>query len=335
MALTEKQIIADIKNGKISPVYLLMGEEGYYIDVLSDFFENNIVDPSLRDFDQTVLYGPETDMTTIVGAAKRFPMMSPRQLVLVKEAQGLRADRWEPLTAYLESPSPQTVLVFCYRNKKLPKSSVAYKAIAKAGVIYETPRVYEDKVPAWIVREVSQRGHTISDKAAALLAESLGTELSKIANELDKILSLLPQGGAVTEQLVEEQVGISKDFNIFELQNAIGRRDPVMCNRIVNYFIESPKQHPIAPLLSTLYSYFIKVMIYHQVENKSDAASALGISPYFLSDYALAARNYPLGKLATCIGYLHECDLRSKGVRNSGAVTEGQLLKELVFKIIH
>ena len=335
MAITEKQLIADLESGLYKPVYLLTGEENYYIDRVSDYFEEHVIDPTLRDFDQTVVYGRDVDMATVVSTVKRYPMMSPIHLVIVKEAQDIDVRQWDRLATYLQQPSPQSVLVLCYRHKKLDKRTAAYKAIDKAGVVFESPRIYDNQVPAWIVREVSAHGRRIGDKAAAMLAENLGTDLGKIANELSKLYPLLPEGGAITEQLVEEQIGISKDYNIFELQKAIGRRDVLMCNRIVNYFAANPKKNPIQMMLPLLYGYFLKIMFYHQLENKSDAAKVLGCAPSFVQDYAVAAGNYSLGKLATCIGYLYEADLRSKGVRNSGNVTDGELLKELIFKVIH
>lgn len=335
MALTDKQLIEELRAGKYAPVYLLMGEENHYIDTVSDWMENNVVEESLRDFDQTVLYGKDTDMATVLANAKRFPMMSPVHLVLVKEAQEIDTRQWEQLADYLKSPLPQTMLVFCYRHKKLDKRTAAYKAIAAAGVVYETPKVYDNQVPGWIKSEVGAHGRTIGDKAVMMIAENIGTDLGKIANELGKLYPLVPQGGAITEQLVEQQIGVSKDYNVFELQAAIGRRDPVMCNRIVNYFAANPKKNPIQPVLSLLYGYFLKIMFYHQLENKSDAAKVLGCAPVFVKDYAQAAANYSLGKLASCIGYLHEADLRSKGVGNATGDNDGEILKELVFKVIH
>lgn len=334
MALTDKQLIAELAKGHYKPVYLLMGEENHYIDLMSDWFEEHVVEESLRDFDQTVLYGRDVDMGTVVSTAKRYPMMSPVHLVMVKEAQDIATKQWETLAAYLQQPAPQTVLVLCYRGK-LDKRTAVYKSIEKVGVVYESPRIYDNQVPAWIKGEVAAHSRTITDKAAAMLAEYLGTDLGKVTNELSKLYPLLPEGGTITEQLVESQTGISKDYNVFELQNAIGRRDVVMCNRIVNHFAANPKKNPLQLTLPMLYSYLLKIMFYHQLEDKSDAARALGCSPVFVKDYAAAAANYPLGKLATCIGYLHETDLRSKGVRNSGNVSDGELLKELVFKIIH
>ena len=335
MAITDKQLIADLQAGIFKPVYLLTGEENYYIDVVSDYFENKVIDESMRDFDQTVVYGRDTTMAAVINDAKRYPMMSPVHLVIVKEAQDIETKQWELLATYLQKASEKGVIVFCYRHKKLDKRTAVYKAIDKYGCVYETPKVWENQVPRWIADQVKSNGFSISDKATLMLAEYLGADLGKIANELSKLYPLLPANGAITEQLIEDQIGISKDYNVFELQKAIGRRDPVMCNRIVNYFAANPKKNPIQLVLPILYGYFLKVMFYHQLENKSDAAKVLGCAPSFVQDYAVAASNYKLDKLATCIGYLYETDLRSKGVRNSGSITDGELLKELIFKVIH
>ena len=335
MAITEKQLIADAKAGKYKPVYLLTGEENYYIDLLSDFFENEVVDSSMRDFDLSVMYGRDVDMATVINHAKRYPMMSPVHLVLVKEAQDIDTRQWELLATYLQHPSEKGVIVFCYRHKKLDKRTATYKAIDKHGVVYETPKVWDNQIPTWIKNEVASNGFNINEKATYIIAESVGSELGKIVNELRKLYPLLQPGATITEDLVEQQIGISKDYNVFELQKAIGRRDPVMCNRIVNHFAANPKKNPIQMMLPVLYGYFLKVMFYHQLENKSDAAKVLGVAPSFVKDYATAAANYPLGKLATCIGYLYDADLRSKGVRNSGSITDGELMKELIFKVIH
>jgi len=338
MALTDKQLIEQLKGGGLKPVYLLMGEDNHAIDIVSDYMEENIIDPSLRDFDQTVIYGGETTMADVVATTQRFPMMSPVHLVMVKEAQEIETKQWELLASYLKAPSPQSVLVLVYRHKKLDKRTAAYKAIAATGVVFEAAKPYDNQVPRLIAEEVRQRGFNITDKAVSMMVGAIGADMSKVANELSKLYPLLPKGGTIDEHLVEQQVGISKDYNVFELQAAIGRRDPVMCNRIVNYFAANPKKNPLMPVLAALYGYFIKVMIYHQLDDPSDetaAATAIGCNRFFVKDYALAARNYKLGKLASCIGYLYDADLRAKGVRNAGTVTEGEILKELVFKIIH
>lgn len=333
MAISEKQLIEDLKAQKFAPVYLLTGEENYYIDQVSDFFEKEVVAADFRDFDQTVVYGRDTDMTAVVSLAKRFPMMSPVQLVLVKEAQDIRD--WEPLADYLEHPQTQTLLVFCYRHKKMDKRTKVYKAISSKGIVYEKDKMRDYEVPDWIARVVSQQGYQITQKGAVLIAESLGNDLGKIANELSKVYISLPKGSVINEEVIETNIGISKDYNVFELQNAIGRRDIAQCTRIVNYMAANTKDNPIQMLLPLLYGYFIKVMLFHQEPDKKKAMAVMKVNPYFMKDYETAARNYTLGKLASCIGYLYDTDLRSKGVRNSGTVSDGELLKELVFKITH
>ena len=335
MLISDKQLIDDLEAGKYFPVYLLTGEENYYIDLTSDYFEHNVVSPDFSDFDENILYGRETDMHTVISYAKQFPMMSPVKVVLVKEAQEIPTKEWELLADYLQNPLPQTLLVFCYRNKKLDKRSKAYKAINDKGCICERAKLYDNQVPDWIGTFVNQHGHTITQKGSILIAEYIGNNLSKIANELSKVFISLQPGDVINEDIIEQNIGISKEYNVFGLQSAIGRRDVLKCNRIVNHFAANPKDNPIQMILPSLYNYFIKIMLYHQVPDKSQAASALKVNPFFIKDYATAASNYSLGKLASCIGYLHEADLRSKGIRNSGTVTDGELLKELIFKIIH
>lgn len=335
MAVTEKQLLSDLKAGNYAPVYLLTGEENYYIDLVSNYFENHVVAEECRDFDQTVVYGRDVSMEEVIGAAKRYPMLSPVQLVLVKEAQDIAVKEWDVLAEYLNHPQPSTLLVFCYRHKKLDKRTKAYKAIGAAGVVFEKNRLYDSELPTWIGTYVQQQGYSITQRAAVLLAECLGNDLSKISNELSKVFITLAKGAVINEVAIEQNIGISKDYNVFELQTAIGRRDVVQCNRIVNHFAANPKDNPIQLVLPTLYGYFVKVMLYHQEPDKSKAAATLKVNPYFLKDYQTAAANYSLGKLASCIGYLYDTDLRSKGIHNTGTVTDGELLKELVFKIIH
>lgn len=337
MVLTDKQLIDNLKAGKYLPVYLVTGEENYYIDIISDYFENNVIDESFRDFDLTVVYGRDVTMHSVVSLAQQFPMMSPVRLVLVKEAQDIETKQWELLPKYLESPQPQTLLVFCYRHKKLDKRTAAYKAIAKVGGISEHAKLRDYEVSDWIGTYVNQHGFAITQRASMLIAEHIGNDLGKISNELAKVFISLQPGETINEDTIERNIGISKEYNVFELQNAIGRRDVVQCNRIINHFAANPKDNPIQLVLPNLYNYLIKNMIYQQLEDKSQssAAAALKVNPYFVRDYATAAGNYSLGKLASCINYVNEADLRSKGIRSSGTVTDGEILKELIFKIIH
>lgn len=335
MQIPHKQLIGNLLAGNFMPAYLLTGEENYYIDQISDYFENNIVEESLRGFDQIVFYGRDVAMSDIIANAKQFPMMSPKKLVMVKEAQDLDTKDWELLSDYLANPLPQTILVFCYRNRKFDKRTKAYKAIDKVGCVCECKKLYDNEIPNWIGTYVNEHGHAITQKGAVLIAESIGNDLSKIANELNKIFIAISKGQDITEDTIERYIGISKDYNIFELNNAIGRRDVVKCNRIINYFADNPKAGPLPLVLSTLYAHIIKIMIYIQLPDKSKAASVLGVNSYFIRDYEIAANNYTLGKLASCIGYIYITDLRSKGIRNSNTTSDGELLKELIFKIIH
>lgn len=340
MQITEKQLIECIRTKQFKPVCLLEGDENYFIDLVSDYFEENVVEESLRGFDQVVLYGNDVTMSDVIANAKQFPMMSPYKLVLVKEAQSIQkesadSDGWEKLAAYLENPLPQTVLVFCHRYKKLDKRSKAYKAIDAKGYICSKNKLYDNQLPDWIGTYVNDHGHAITQKGAILIADSIGNDLRKITNELDKVFIAIGPGDDITEDTIERYIGISKEYNVFELQDAIGRRDVVKCNRIVNHFASNPKSMAMPLIVASLYGYIIKIMIYHQLEDKTKAASVLKVNPYFVKDYAAAANRYSLGKLASCIGYLYNTDLRSKGIGNSGTVTDGELLKELVFKIIH
>lgn len=335
MAITENQLLADLKAQKFKPVYLITGEENYYIDLVTQYFEDYVVEEENRDFDQVVLYGRDVEMRDVIVQAKQYPMLSPRRLVLVKEAQDIptRGEAWDMLTNYLQSPTDTTVLVLCYRDKKLDKRTKAYKAISEKGVVYEKAKMYDDRLPEWIGLYVRDKGYSITQRTAAMVAQCIGNDLCKIANELSKIFINIEPGSVIDETAVERYVGISKSYNTFELINAIGRRDVVQCNRIINNFAANSKETPIQKLLPNIYSFILKVMMYHQLENKADAARVLGISNFYVKDYELASRNYSLGKLASCIGYLQQADLRSKGV--GGAANDGELLKELVFKIIH
>lgn len=338
MAITEKQLLSDLKAQHFKPIYLLTGEENYYIDLVADYFENNIVAEECRDFDLSVVYGKDVDIRAVVSLAQQCPMLSPRKVVLVREAQdmSIKSEKeWDTLVSYLDHPTDFSSIALCYKYKSLDKRTKAFKAIDKVGVVFEKKRLYDNEVPGWIATYVYNNGFQITEKGASLIAEFLGNDLGKIVNELSKLFIGLEPGVVINESFIERNIGISKDYNVFELQKAIGRRDVVKCNRIVNYFAANPKSNPIQKILPLLYSYFIKVMIYIQEPDKTRAASALKIPPSFVSDYAVAANNYTLGKLVSCIGYLYDVDLRSKGVRNSGTVTDGELLKELVFKIIH
>ena len=330
-----KQIVTDIKNGHLKPIYFLMGEEPYYIDKISDYIENNVLDESEKGFNQMSLYGRDVSIEDIIGNAKRFPMMADRQVVIVKEAQDLSRSI-EKLVSYANNPQTTTVLVVNYKYKKLDKRKALYKAIKKIGVIFESKKLYENQVADWIRRVLAPKNYTISPKAAQMLVEFLGTDLSKINNEIEKLQIILPKGSQITPETIEENIGISKDFNNFELRKAIGERNSIKAHQIVNYFAENPKDNPMVMTVSLLFSYFSQLLHFHGLSDKSprNVASALRVNPYFVNDYVVAARNFPMRKVSAIIGLLREFDVKSKGV-GSNAIPQGDLLKELLYRILN
>ncbi|WP_040280897.1 DNA polymerase III subunit delta [Psychroserpens damuponensis] len=328
-----KLIVADIKKGNIKPIYFLMGEEPYYIDAISDYIENNVLVEEEKGFNQMVLYGRDVTIDDIVGNAKRFPMMAERQVVIVKEAQDLSRSI-EKLAAYAANPQPSTVLVINYKYKKVDKRKALYKAIKKTGVAFESKKMYENQVGEWIRRVLAGQNYTISPKASQMLVEFLGTDLSKINNELEKLKIVLPEGTQISAEHVEQHIGISKDYNNFELRKAIGAGDTLKAFKIVKYFADNPKDNPMVMTVSLLFSFFSQLLHYHGLNDKNprNVASALKINPYFVNEYVTAARNFPMRKVSQVISTLREFDVRSKGVQ-SNAVPQGDLLKELLVKI--
>lgn len=344
-------IMSELKKRVYRPVYFLMGEEPYFIDIISDYIESNVLDEMGKEFNQTVLYGRDVTAADIIGAAKRFPMMSEHQVIIVKEAQNIRdlvakekegekqKDKEKaklPFESYLENPQKSTILVICYKYKTIDKRTSIAKFIEKNAVLFDSKKIYDNQVPAWINNYLKGKEFTIGPKASALLTEYLGTNLSKVSNELDKLIINLPPKSEITIDHIETNIGISKDYNVFELQNAIGKKEVLKANRIINYFAANDKEHPLVMTVASLYGYFCKLLSYHFVADKSKAnlASAMGVNPFFLSDYERAAKSYSVDKLRRIFAYLREYDLKSKGVEN-GSVTEGELLKELLFKILH
>src|SRR5690606_31311919 len=328
------KIISDIKSKKLQPVYLLHGEESYAIDLVSDCIEAHVLDDAQKGFDQTVLYGKDTDFTTIVSAAKRYPMMSDYQVIVVKEAQNLKWKEDELLTAYLENPMRSTVLVLAYKHGKFDKRRKVYKAAGKAGVILESPKLYDDKVAPWITAYVKDKGWRIHPQAAAMMAEYLGADLSKVVNELDKLMLNVPAGQEISTQDIERNIGISKDFNVFELTTALAKRDAAKAFRIVDYFGANPRSNPMPVILGAMGGYFSKVLKYHYLKDKSPQSLSreLGVHPFFTKEYDVAARTYNRRKTFDIINHLRECDLKSKGL-NAVNLEQGDLLKELVYKI--
>jgi len=326
--------MSDLKNKIYYPIYFLSGEETYFIDKITDYIAKNVLTETEKAFNQMVMYGKDTTINDVDNNARRFPMMSNHQVVIIKEAQNLK--KIEDIIYYAEKPLKSTILVLCYKYKTLDKRKKVYKVLEKSGVLFESPKLYDNKIPAWIVEYLKERNYTIDPVACRLINDFLGNDLSKIANELDKLAITIKPGTQINSQDIETNIGISKDYNTFELQNALTEKDFLKANRIVNYFKQNSKEHPIALTITSLYFFYVKILRYHYLKDKSprNAAAVLQINPYFIKDYENAAKKYNAAKTVNIISYLREYDMKSKGYGNVSA-TEGELLTELIFKILH
>lgn len=333
------ELISDLNKKIYKPIYVLVGDETYYIDVISDYIEQNVLSESEKAFNQTILYGKDTNVGAIIEISRRFPMMANQQVVIVKEAQLIK--KLEDLEVYVKAPQPSTILVLCLKQnpgvKTGEKVKKLFTQIAKIGVVFESKRLYDYQIPEWITSYLTKTGISISPESAELLKDFLGNDLSKVVNELDKLSITLPEGTKrITTDHIEQNIGISKDFNRFELNNAVSNRDVVKANRIVDYFAKNPGPNPMVLTTSTLFQHFNKIFTYHFLKDKSERAVALelGINPFFVKDYVRAAKFYNPKKCVEVFSLLREYDMRSKGVNND-SVNAGELLRELVFKIIH
>jgi DNA polymerase III subunit delta len=332
--MTYEQIRKDLTNKIYHPVYVLTGEEPFYIDEIATFIEDNVLDENERSFNQMVLYGADIDLTTLISYARRFPMLSNYQVIIVREAQEIK--NIEDLALYVEKPLKSTILVLCYKYKKIDKRKTFLKLVEKHGVFYESKRLYDDKVPEWINQYVIEKGSNIRPKAAMLLAEYVGTDLSRVAHEIGKLLINIPGATQITEDHIEQYIGVSKEYNIFELQKALGEKDVFKANKIAHELSCNPKENPLIKIVPILFSFFSKLLVYHGLTDKtrSNVASVLGINPFFVPDYQRAAQNFPMQRLIPVISVFKEYDLKSKGVDNT-SVEDPELLKEMIFKILH
>lgn len=328
-----QKILSEIKSKNFKPIYFLMGDEAFFIDAISDYIQNNVLQDHERDFNQTIVYGKDTSVSDVVGMAKRFPMMAEHQVVIVKEAQDLSRSI-EKLVDYAENPQQSTILVFCYKYKTLDKRKKIAKVIGKKGVLFESKKLYDNQVPSWIDKILSSKGYKIDPKASQMLVEFLGNDLGKINNELKKLQVILEKGTTITPQIIEQNIGISKDFNVFELNKALSYKDKLKAFKICNYFTSNPKEKPVIVTIAMLFSFYSKVMQYHGLADKSErnAASKLKVNPFFLKDYVAAARNYPMKKVSFIIGKIKEADAKSKGV-GASPLAQGDILKELLVHI--
>jgi len=335
--LTYAKIIQELKQKKYRPVYFLHGRESFFIDSITEHIEKKVLTEAERAFNQTVVYGKEVDHMALVDIARRYPMGAERQVLILKEAQEMRT--LKELQRYVEKPLHTTLFVIAYKHKRFNFNSKFGKALKKHALVFESKPLYDNQVPDWIQAYLKSKKLSILPGASALIAEYLGTDLSKVANELDKLAINLEAGTQINEQHIEENIGISKEYNVFELQRALAARDTLKANRIVNYFIANPKKNPIPMLIGALYNYFSKVYMLHFLQKtpEQELLSALGLrSGFFLREYRLAARHFPRHKTEQVIGLLKEYDLKSKGVGfNSSGKPEGELLKEMVYRILH
>jgi DNA polymerase III subunit delta len=335
-----KKILTELKAGKYSPVYFLEGEETFYIDYIADYVEKHVLSDAEKGFNQVVIYGKDAPMATILTHARRFPMMAQRQVVIVKEAQDipdLNKDTGSKLLLdYLNRPVPSTVLVFCHKHKTLDKRRELGKKIGQLSVCASTKKLYDNQLPEFVAEYTRDRKIPIDERATQALCEFVGNDLHRLANEIDKLVISLAPGEPITFDRVMNQVGVSKEYNIFELQKAIIQKDALVANRIVNYFESNTKKNPIIPVVAFLFSFFSKLLVAAQASDKSEKglASELKVSPYAIRDYSLALRHYPLPKIVDNIGHIKDADLKLKGV-NTGSQTDGQIIRELVWRLIN
>lgn len=335
MAEKYEEIISDLKKNIYKPVYFLAGEEPYYIDLITDFIEEKVLSESEKAFNQVIHYGESTSVQAIIETSRRFPMMASYQVVIIKEAQSLK--KIEDLALYIEKPLTSTLLVINYKYKTVDKRTRLYKLLQSNAVYFESAKLRDYQVPAWIEGFLMKKGIRTDPGACAMLTEFLGTDLHKIANELDKLIITLPAGKPViTSDLVEKNIGISKEYNNFELQKAIGERNVLKANMIVNYFNDNQKSNPITLSIASLFSFFSKLLTYHYLVDKSknNVASVLKVNPYFVRDYEVAASKYNTSMTIHVISLLRTYDMKSKGYGDLSS-EPGELLKELIFKILH
>ena len=329
-----EEIISSLKKKDFRPIYFLMGDESYFIDKITDYISKNILSETEKGFNQSILYGKDTTVEQIISIAKQFPIMGEKSIVIVKEAQHLK--KIEGLESYLNNPVASTLLVICYKNKTLDKRKKITKELKQKAVLFESKNLYDNQIPSWIQQYLQKFEYDINPKATQLLAEFLGTNLSKISNELDKLMISIPKEVTITSEIIEENIGFSKDFNNFELTKALGEKNVLKTNQIANYFAKNSKENPLLVTISVLFSYFQKLLILHTLSDKSQSnvASKIKVNPYFANDYIIGSRSYSKRKVVDIISLLRSYDLKSKGLDNYSQ-SQGELLRELLYRILH
>jgi DNA polymerase-3 subunit delta len=339
MDAAAKKILTDLKAKKYAPVYLLQGEETYYIDLIANYIEKNVLSEAEKGFNQVVVYGKDSPVNVILTHARRFPMMSERQVVIVREAQDIPDLQKEQgarlMLDYATRPVPSTILVLCHMHKTLDKRRELGKKLDSLTESATFKKMYDNQLPAFVEEYVSSRGYDIDDKGVRVFCEFVGNDLNRMTNEIDKVLISAPKGATLNGDAIMNQVGMSREFNIFELQKALILKDTLQAARIVNYISSTTKRNPVIPLVAFLYSFFSKLLIASsaKVTNERELVSMLKISPFAAKDYSNALNRYHTMQIITIIGLLKEADLKLKGV-NAGSANDGDILKELVFRLM-
>lgn len=327
-------IISKINNKVYSPIYFFMGEETYYIDLFTDLLEKNVLNEDEKSFNQTILYGKDSSIDEIISVSKRYPVMSKYQLIIVKEAQDL-SSKIDDLISYLLNPMLSTILVINFKYKSIDKRKKIYKAILKFGLVFESKKLFENQISTWISDQLKLNEYSIEFKASQMLVEYLGNDLKMIDNQLNKLKILKPKGNKITAELIEQNIGISKDYNVFEFRNAIGSGDLTKALRIADYFSCNTKSYPIPYVLGSVFNYFLQIFQLNSLKNKSDnnISSLLGINRYFIGEYKKASILYPMKKISKIISIIKEIDLKSKGLKSNSNTNE-KLLNQLVVQIM-
>jgi DNA polymerase III subunit delta len=344
--MTYEQIIKDLQNKIYKPIYFLMGNEPYYIDKITDYIAENVLTEAEKAFNQTILYGKDVDLGTVINTARRFPMMANYHVVIIKEAQNIKGINGEtgkgknpkpnPLQLFLENPPKSSILVINFKYDSIDRRTKFPKTIEKNGVLFESKKLYENQLPQWITQYAAGKKLRTEPQASVLMAEFLGSDLNKITNEIDKLELVIPANSSISVNIVEKYIGISHEYNIFELNKAIGARDILKANRIVQYLGKNAKDSPALVIIGSLYEYFIRILKLHttSVKGKEDLSSLLGISSFFLEEYQRASKIYSVSKTISNISILRTFDLKSKGV-DAGNSDSVEILKELVYRLMH
>ena len=324
------KIINDLKNNKIYPFYLLHGSESYFIDRIFDYFKDNIIDDEAKDFDLTITYGKETSIPKIIESAKRYPLISKYQLIIVKEAHGLKKE-YDPLIKYLDNPQESSIIVFCHKNKDFDKRSILYKSALKNGIVFHSNKLKENQAIEWISNQINTFELSADIKSVHLIHEFLGNNLDRIYQELNK-LKIILKNKIINEDIVEKYIGINKDYNHFELINAIGKRDKNKCLEIINYISTNSKTFPLVLTISMVFQFFKRLLMFHSITDSQNISQTLGINPFFLKDYKTASFNYNMKSCSKAIEIVYSADLKCKGINSNENISK-HILVDLINEI--